>query len=437
MSATTPLVRGTESGSTEGGSTGSRSTGSRSTGSPPGRPGRPSGPARPARHRTGFWLVGFVFLVTMAFSAVPAPLYVLYSARDHFGPLMITVIFAAYAVGVIASLFLAGHLSDWVGRRPMAILAVTVNVASGVIFLLWPTVPGLLIARVVSGVSVGMLTATATAYLSELDAAGRGGLPRRRAEIIATAANLGGIGLGPLVSGFLAQYAGDPLVVPYLVFEVLMLSGVLALALVPETVTRPGVRPRYRPQQVSVPAEHRQAFYAASVAAGAEFALFGLFTSLAPGFIAGPLHDTSHALAGAATFAVFGAAALAQIVVSHARLRRQLAFGLLALVLGLALITAAFWLASLALLLAGGIVAGSGAGAAFKGSVTTVLSIARPQARGEALAGLFLVAYVGLAVPVLALGLATQLLSARVAVLGFAVLLAAVVAVVSRRLLRA
>ena len=69
--------------------------------------------------------------------------------------------------------------------------------------------PGLLTARVVSGISVGMLTATA--YLSELDASGRGGLPRRRAEIIATAANLGGIGLGPLVSGFLAQYAGDPL----------------------------------------------------------------------------------------------------------------------------------------------------------------------------------------------------------------------------------
>ena len=397
----------------------------------------PVRPARPARHRTGFWLVGFVFLVTMAFSAVPAPLYVLYAARDQFGPLMITVIFAAYAVGVIASLFLAGHLSDWLGRRRMAVIAVTVNVASGVIFLLWPSVPGLLIARVVSGVSVGMLTATATAYLSELDASGRGGMPRRRAEIIATAANLGGIGLGPLVSGFLAQYAGDPLVIPYLVFEALMLAGLLALALVPETVTRPQARPRYRPQRVSVPARHRQAFYAASAAAAAEFALFGLFTSLAPGFIAGTLHDTSHALAGTATFAVFGAAALAQIAASRLALRSQLAFGLLALVLGLAVITVAFWVASLVLLLAGGIVAGSGAGAAFKGSVTTVLGIARPQARGEALAGLFLAGYVGLAVPVVALGLATQLLSGRVAVLGFAVLLVAVVTLVSRRLLRA
>jgi hypothetical protein len=397
-----------------------------------------SGPARSAsRHRRGFWLVSFAFLVTMAFSAVPAPLYVLYAARDSFGPLMITVIFAAYAVGVIASLFLAGHLSDRLGRRRMAVIAVSVNVASGVIFLLWPTVPGLLVARVVSGISVGMLTATATAFLSELDAAGRGGMSRRRAEIIATAANLGGIGFGPLVSGFLAQYAGDPLVVPYLVFEALMLAGVLALALVPETVARPEIRSRYRPQRVSVPAEHRPAFYAASAAAAAEFALFGLFTSLSPGFIAGTLHDTSHALAGAATFVVFGAGALAQIVVSRAPLRRQLASGLLALVLGLALITAAFWLASLALLLIGGLVAGGGAGAAFKGSVSTVLGMARPEARGEALAGLFLAAYVGLAVPVLALGLATQLLSARVAVLGFAVLLVGVVVLVSRRLLRA
>jgi len=255
----------------------------------------------------------------MAFSAVPAPLYVLYAARDSFGPLMITVIFAAYAVGVIASLFLAGHLSDRLGRRRMAVIAVSVNVASGLIFLLWPTVPGLLVARVVSGISVGMLTATATAFLSELDAVGRGGMSRRRAEIIATAANLGGIGFGPLVSGFLAQYAGDPLVVPYLVFEALMLAGVLALALVPETVARPEIRSRYRPQRVSVPAEHRPAFYAASAAAAAEFALFGLFTSLSPGFIAGTLHDTSHALAGAATFVVFGAGALAQIVVSRAR----------------------------------------------------------------------------------------------------------------------
>jgi len=400
---------------------------------------QPAGSVRPAGaagHRAGFWLVGLVFLLTMAFSAVPAPLYVLYAARDGFGPLMVTVIFAAYAAGVIASLFLAGHVSDWLGRRRMAATAVAVNLVAGVLFLTWPTVPGLLIARVISGISIGMLTATATAYLSELDAAGHGGLARRRAEITATAANLGGLGFGPLAAGFLAQYVADPLQVPYLVFEALMLIGLAVLALVPETVPRPPARPAYRPQRVSVPAGQRPLFFAAGATAAAGFALLGLFTSLAPGFIAGTLHDPSHALAGTATFAVFGAAAVAQVVLGRAGLRRQLAIGMGVLLFGLALITAAVWAASLALLLAGGVLAGSGVGALFKGAVSTVLGIAPPGARGETLAGLFLAAYLGLAVPVVALGVATELLSARTAVSGFAAVLAAAVALVSRPLLR-
>ena len=138
----------------------------------PGMDGRPDQRARRLRrrHGVGFWIVGYAFLVTMAFSTVPAPLYVLYQARDHFGSFMVTVIFAAYAVGVVASLFLAGHISDWHGRRRILAIAMAVNMLSGVVFLAWPSVPGLIVGRVVSGISIGMLTATATAYLSELDA---------------------------------------------------------------------------------------------------------------------------------------------------------------------------------------------------------------------------------------------------------------------------
>lgn len=396
----------------------------------------PAGPAARGRHGLAFWLVGYTFLVTMAFSAVPTPLYVLYQARDGFGPLLVTVIFAAYAAGVVASLFLAGHLSDWLGRRRMVVAAVAINMISGVVFLTWPAVPGLLLGRVISGVSIGMLTATATAYLSELHAAARPGAGRTRAEMVATAANLGGIGVGPLLAGLLAQYAGDPLQVPYLVAEVLMLAGAASMALAPETAPRPEHRPAYRPQRVSVPDAHRSLFFAAGAAAGATFALFGLFTSLGPGVIAGLLHEHSHALAGAASFAVFGAAAVAQLALSRAAVRRQLTLGLTALLTGLVLITVAVWLPDLALLLTGGVIAGAGAGAAFRGAVSTVIAITPGHARGEGLAGLFLAAYIGLAVPVVALGLATQALSPQAAVLGFAVVLAVILAVVSRRLLR-
>ena len=312
----------------------------------------------------------------MAFSALPTPFYVLYQARDEFSTFLITVIFAAYAVGVVASLFLAGHLSDWAGRRRMVLLAVLVNMLSGVLFLLWPATAGLIVARLVSGVSVGMLTATATAYLSELHAAARPGAGTTRSEIVATAANLGGIGLGPLLSGLLAQYVGHPLVLPYLVAEALMLIGAVALAVAPETAAvRAGRRPAYRPQRVTVPAAQRPLFLAAAAAGGAVFALFGVFTSVAPSLLADVLHNDSHAVAGAVAFAVFGAGAAAQIVLSRAARRTQAGLGLAALVAGLALVTAAAWLPSFWLLLAGGIVAGAGAGAAFRGTVATVISI--------------------------------------------------------------
>ena len=326
-----------------------------------------------------------MFAVTMAFTTVPAPLYVLYQARDHFDEAMVTVIFAAYAAGVVASLLMAGHVSDWLGRRRIVAAAVGINIAAGLIFLIWPTVTGLLIGRVVSGISAGLLTATATAYLTELHSSSRPGLPSARAEFVSTAANLGGLGSGALLAGFLAEYGASPLVLPYLVAEGLMLAGAIALAAAPETVARPDRRPRYRPQRLRIPAGQRRVFYAAGLAAAVAFALFGLFTSLAPGFIAGTLHQSSHALAGLATFIVFGAAALAQIAVGRLPVPRgrQAGLGLAVLAAGVAAVTAAVWLPSLALFLAGGAVAGAGAGAAFKTSVTTAVSIAQAGARGE------------------------------------------------------
>jgi MFS family permease len=217
-----------------------------------------------------------------------------------------------------------------------------------------------------------------------------------------------------------------------------MLAGALALAAAPETgtVLRGAQRPAYRPQHVSVPNAQRSQFLAAATAGGAVFALFGLFTSVAPSLLADLLHNGSHAVAGVVAFAVFGAAAAAQVVFGKISRRRQVALGLAATLAGLALVTAAVWLPSFWLLLVGGIVAGAGAGTAFRGLVATVISITPTSARGEGLAGLFLGSYIGLAIPVVGFGVATLWLSAQVSVLGLAAVLAAVILAVARRLIR-
>ncbi|MDH2413858.1 MFS transporter [Nocardioides sp. CER19] len=359
-------------------------------------------------HSRGFWLVAFLFAATMAFAGAPAPLYVLYAKEDGFGSLAVTVIFAAYAVGVAVSLYLAGHLSDRFGRRQVLAPAVLLNLLAALLFLTWHQLGWLLAARFTSGLGIGILTATATAHLTELHRTARPDASPHRAAVVGTAANIGGIGLGPLVAGFLAEYAGRPLYTPYAVFAFLMLAGLLALVLVPETVEPAIAEWRYRPQRVAVPPQARAGFVAAAMLAFVSFAMFGFFTSLAPSFLSGTLHHTSHALAGAITFSVFGSAAATQVLTARWAPSRLYAVGLVVLPVGLVLVVAAILAASLAMIAIAGVVVGVGAGTAFKAAVTSVIELAPPAARGETLAGLFLVSYVGMSLPVVLLGLLLQ-----------------------------
>lgn len=171
----------------------------------------------------------------MAFAAAPAPLYVLYQQREGFSTFTITAIFAAYAAGVVVSLFLAGHISDSFGRRRVVAPAVLLNVIAALVFLNWPELPGLLLARFICGLGIGMLTATATAHMTELHSAARPAAGPRRAEVISTAANIGGLGIGPLL-----------------------------MATVPETVKHVDGTWTYRPQRVVVPRAARGQYAAAT-----------------------------------------------------------------------------------------------------------------------------------------------------------------------------
>ena len=388
------------------------------------------------RHSAAFWVVAAAFCVNLAFSAVPTPLYVIYQQRDHFSTLMITVVYAVYAVGVIVSLFLGGHVSDWVGRRRVLVPALAVNVASALLFIAFPSLPGLIIARVVSGVSIGLTTGTATAYLAELHL-GAGGSPTgRRPQVVATAANLGGIGVGPLGAGLLAQFVRWPLVMPYVIFGGVLVALATLIAFAPETASRPDPRPAWRPQRVAIPAHARGTFFAAMGAAAAAFAVYGVFNSLMPGFLAGTMHETSYAVAGAVAFSAFAAGAVAQIALGTAGTATTLKVSVPVLLVGLALFTVGMWVPSLPLFVIGGIVTGAGGGLVFRGSLVAAAGTAPPESRAEVLAGFFLGAYVGLSAPVIALGVATEYVAPRDVMLVFVVLAAIAIAAGVRAVLR-
>jgi MFS family permease len=193
----------------------------------------------------------------------------------------------------------------------------------------------------------------------------------------------------------------------------------LLVAAAPETTVRPDPAPAWRPQRIAVPPDARRAFFAATAAGVASFAVFGVFNSLAPSFLAGTLHENSAAVAGAVAFAAFAAGAVAQILLSRLGVTATLRISMAILIPALGLLIGGMWLPSLAMFVIGGVLTGAGAGLVFRGALVAAGAAAPVESRAEVLSGFFLGAYVGLSVPVLGLGIATQYAPARDVMLAF------------------
>jgi MFS family permease len=389
-----------------------------------GRPGtgRPS-PARrtaPAAPRqVAFWLTALVLGVTMLGTTLPTPLYVIYQGRWHLSAAMVTVTFAAYAAAVLAALLLAGRTSDEAGRKPVMAVALAASAVSTVIFILAPDVGALIAARIVSGLSAGLMTGTATAMLTELIPAPA----RRRAPLVATAANMGGLGLGPLFAGLFAQYAPHPTTLVFEAYLALLAAAAIILLLVPETV-HPRTRPTLRFAGLGIPERGRGEFIAAAVAAFVAFALLGLFSSLVPGFIGGVLHQGNHAVQGTVVFLLLAVGTVTQVTLSRFSSRRVVLAGLGLFLAALALIIAALAQAGMALFLAGTVTGGVAVGAIFLGSLATASRLAPAERRGQAISALFVACYAGLIIPVIGVGVLSEFTGTFPAVLTFSVLLA-------------
>ena len=270
-------------------------------------------PRRPvAPRRLAFWLVAAAFSVTMLGTTLPTPLYVLYQQKLGFAPLMITVVYAVYAAGVLAALLLFGRSSDEWGRRRVLLAGLACAAMSAVVFLLAHGLALLFVGRLLSGLAAGTFTGTATATLADLAGEGQ----EQRATQVATASNMGGLGLGPLVAGLLAQLAPLPLHLPFVVDLGLVLLAIIAVWATPETVAV-AAHPRLRISRPDLPPQVRPLFVRAATAGFAGFVVLGVFTAVAPSFLLAVLHAGSHALSGTVVFAVFAASALGQVALTR------------------------------------------------------------------------------------------------------------------------
>lgn len=379
-------------------------------------------PHNTTRTRSAFPLLAFAFTAIMLGTTLPTPLYALYAERMHFSILTSTVVYATFVGGVIAALLTFGRWSDAVGRRPMLLLAILLALASAVVFLIATGLDDLLVGRVLSGLSGGVASGTATAAVIEA-------APERwksRAAAIAAAANVGGMGLGPLLAGVLVQYAPDPLRLAFVVHIVLMSIALAIVFIVPETSPRAGT---IGFQRLAVPARVRTTFITAAIAGFAGCAVTGMFSAVSPSFVAHIIRIENHAVAGAIVCLIFASSVVAQLMSAKVEPNRALAAGCAVLVAGMLIFAASLQYSSLALLLGATIVAGVGQGITFSRGLYAVVEHTPSDNRAEVTSSYFVVLYVGTTVPAVGVGLAAETWGFRTAGIVFAFAVLALAAV--------
>ncbi|GLV60281.1 MFS transporter [Dictyobacter sp. S3.2.2.5] len=373
----------------------------------------------PVGRASGFALAAYAFVVTMLGTTLPTPLYPIYQQEFSFSSLIVTVIYATYAVGVIAALLLFGQLSDEIGRRRVLLGGLLLAVASALAFLFATGLPLLFVGRLLSGLSAGIFTGTATATLVDLAPQEK----QRQATLIAAGANMGGLGCGPLLAGILAQYAVQPLRLVFIVNIVLLLLAIIGTWIMPEPI-EVKEHARLRPQRLRIPQQVRATFIRVAIPGFAGFAVLGLFTAVAPVFLSQMLHITNHALTGLIVFAVFAASTCGQLLLEHISQRRALPLACIGLIVGLILVAGGLLARSLTLLVAGAIVAGLGQGLSLRAGLAAINAKSPATQRGEISSSYFVVLYIAISIPVIGVGIAAQLFGLQVAGIAFSIIMA-------------
>ncbi len=377
------------------------------------------------RAEWSFWIVALAFVIATSFTTTPTPLWTIYQQTDGFETVWLTIAFSSYVVGVIISLLFFGHVSDWKGRRPLLLIAIGLQIVAAALFLSSTALPVLIIARAICGLGIGILTATATAFLAELNA--RSGRTPVFAVVVATAANMGGLGLGPIIGGLFSEYSANPLRSPWLMY-VIVLAAAFVIAWLPRETVVPDRQRRYRMQRIVISNEHRPTYLASAAGGFAFFAICGLSGSLEPKFLA-QLGISSHLVAGIASAAVFLSGAIAQIVFARLRATVQLNIGFsLVAIAAVAMALGASIPGWLWVFVVGAIVGGAGGGILLKGALGTAARLAPAGHVGESTAGIFIAAFLGMGLPVVVIGILTTAgVSLTASMIGFSIMVLAVV----------
>ena len=362
-----------------------------------------------------FWGLAGLLAWLMVTAVAPTPLYQVYAARWHFSPLTSTILFAIYAVGLLATLLFFGRLSDHLGRRPVILTSLAVDAAAQVAFLIAKSTVDLAVARVLVGLAIGTAIAAVSAAQAELSDSVAPGL----GPAVSSGSTSVGLGFGAALSCVLVQYGPAPLRLIYWVALAGLLVGIALIVLMRETTqSSPGAVASLKPT-LRVSPSARGTFLKAAPTIIAFWALSGFYLSLIPGVASSVEGSPNRLWGGGAILALYSSGALAVIVRRSALARSSMLIGCVGVFLGMGLSVVAIATSAYGLFIVGSVIGGVGFGLAFVGSFRTISEVTPPRERAGTIAVMYVLAYSAFSIPIVLAGLAAQHWSLHYVGLGF------------------
>lgn len=373
--------------------------------------------------RNSFLIVFLVNMILFMGTSLPTPLYRLYGVELSLSSTLTTVIFASCPIAIIPSLFLFGPLGDIWGRKRVLIAAVIVAIVGNALLVISQGWPWLVLGRIGQGVAVGAASGNATAAMIEFEPNGN----KRRASQMAGISLFSGLVIGPLLSGFMAEWLPAPTRLVFLVDMVLLMIVLGILFTLKETSIFSGVRAAlYR---FSITTDTKLCFLSMSLSTGFAYALSGLYFSLMPAY-AEALLKGSIGLGSAIVSLMVFVSMVIQLVIPGIQPKRLVIIGQLSMASGLALVVLAQIQVSAVILFFGAAICGIAYGATFLGGIAAINAISPKGQRGSVTSSFYAIAQLFLAVPIVILGFAMESVNVLYAVKYFALVLS-IVAVVN------
>lgn len=332
-------------------------------------------------------------MFVLAFSSVPTPLYHIYQAKLSFSTFTLTIIFSAYALSLLTTLIIAGAISDYIGRKPIILISLTLILLADGLFYSADSVTILILARAVQGIGTALATATLCSAIIDVN--------KQLGSRINSFAPMAGMAVGMLISCAGVTYASEPLKTTFVIVGIILCVSLLALWFTTESVNKQKITSKIFKPSLTMPANSRKRFALISPINISLRMLSGFYLSLMPSLLAAAFGDINIWVSGSAFLFLTISASIAIIFINRIQYDGFMKVGILLLFIGVILLLFGVNINRVLLLFVGSSLAGMGFGICFMQEMAVLLTDVDATIKSRVLSVFYIESYLAFCVPVL------------------------------------